>query len=155
LPCKGAGYDVIEACDGKDALTKLDGQKVHLIISDVNMPNMDGITFVKEVKKMPSYKFTPVIMLTTDRQEQEAGRPGRRRQGLGGQALPAAADAGGRFQAGDVRARHAHAYRTTRPAAACTLDGELTVYVGRALRDGLLAALPPAATPRSRSTSPA
>jgi two-component system chemotaxis response regulator CheY len=65
----GAGYDVIEGVDGKDALSKLKGQKVHLIISDVNMPNMDGITFVKEVKKMDAYKFTPIIMLTTESQE--------------------------------------------------------------------------------------
>lgn len=66
ITLKGAGYDVIEGCDGKDALTKLDGRKVHLIISDVNMPNMDGISFVKAVKQMPAYKFTPVIMLTTE-----------------------------------------------------------------------------------------
>ncbi len=70
IALKGAGYDVIEACDGKDALTKLNANsKVHLIISDVNMPNMDGITFVKEAKKMPNLKFTPVIMLTTEVQE--------------------------------------------------------------------------------------
>ena len=69
IALKGAGYDTIEACDGRDALTKLDGTKVHLIISDVNMPNMDGISLVKEVKKHPSYKFTPVIMLTTESQE--------------------------------------------------------------------------------------
>lgn len=66
IALKGAGYDVIEGSDGKDALAKLNGQKVHLIISDVNMPNMDGITFVTEVKKLPAYKFTPVIMLTTE-----------------------------------------------------------------------------------------
>lgn len=69
IALKGAGYDVMEGCDGRDALTKLDGRKVHLIISDVNMPNMDGITFLKEVKKKPEYKFTPVIMLTTESQE--------------------------------------------------------------------------------------
>lgn len=69
MALKGAGYETIEACDGKDALAKLTGDKVHLIISDVNMPNMDGITFVKEVKKHPKYKFTPVIMLTTESQE--------------------------------------------------------------------------------------
>jgi two-component system chemotaxis response regulator CheY len=61
-----AGYEVIEACDGKDALAKLTGQKVHLMISDVNMPNMDGISFLKAVREHPSYKFTPVIMLTTE-----------------------------------------------------------------------------------------
>ena len=66
IALKGAGYDVIEGCDGKDALTKLDGRKIHLIISDVNMPNMDGISFVKAVKQLPAYKFTPVIMLTTE-----------------------------------------------------------------------------------------
>ncbi len=62
----GAGYDVIEACDGQDALSKLTGQKVHLMICDVNMPNMDGITFLKSVRNLPAYKFTPVIMLTTE-----------------------------------------------------------------------------------------
>jgi len=66
IALKGAGYDVVDACDGKDALNKLDGRKIHLIISDVNMPNMDGITFLKQVKQHPSYKFTPVIMLTTE-----------------------------------------------------------------------------------------
>jgi two-component system chemotaxis response regulator CheY len=69
IALKGAGYDVIEGCDGRDALTKLTGQKVHLIISDVNMPNMDGISFVKAVKLLPNYKFTPIIMLTTESQE--------------------------------------------------------------------------------------
>jgi len=69
IALKGAGYDVIEASDGRDALAKLTGQKVHLIISDVNMPNMDGITLVKEIKKHPNYKFTPVMMLTTESQE--------------------------------------------------------------------------------------
>jgi two-component system, chemotaxis family, chemotaxis protein CheY len=63
---KAAGYDVLEGCDGVDALTKLDGRKIHLIISDVNMPNMDGIAFLKAVKQLPTYKFTPVIMLTTE-----------------------------------------------------------------------------------------
>lgn len=66
LTLAGAGYNVIEACDGKDALSKANGEKFHLIISDVNMPNMDGLTFLREVKKNPAYKFTPVIMLTTE-----------------------------------------------------------------------------------------
>lgn len=79
IALKGAGYEVIEACDGKDGLVKLEGRKVNLIVSDVNMPNMDGITFLKEVKKSPAHKFTPVIMLTTESQDdkkkqgQEAG----------------------------------------------------------------------------------
>jgi two-component system chemotaxis response regulator CheY len=69
IALKSAGYEVIEACDGKDALAKLNGQKIHLMISDVNMPNMDGITLVKEVKKLANYRFTPIIMLTTESQE--------------------------------------------------------------------------------------
>lgn len=66
IALRGEGYDVIEAADGKDALSKMTGQKINLIISDVNMPNMDGITFLKEVKASAGYKFTPVIMLTTE-----------------------------------------------------------------------------------------
>lgn len=69
IALSGAGYKVIEACDGRDALAKLNGEKIHLVISDVNMPNMDGITFVRELKKLPNYRFTPVIMLTTESQE--------------------------------------------------------------------------------------
>ncbi len=75
----GAGYEVLEASDGKDGLAKLAklaGKKIHLIISDVNMPNMNGIEFVTEVKKDPTYKFTPVIMLTTESEDavKQAGR---------------------------------------------------------------------------------
>ncbi|MFZ5466125.1 MAG: response regulator [Pseudomonadota bacterium] len=62
----GAGYEVIEGCDGRDGLAKLDGRKVHLIISDVNMPNMDGISMVQAIKQNAAYKFTPIIMLTTE-----------------------------------------------------------------------------------------
>jgi two-component system chemotaxis response regulator CheY len=69
IALKGAGYDVIEGRDGKDALSKLTGQKVHLVISDVNMPNMDGISFVKALKALPNYRFTPVIMLTPETAE--------------------------------------------------------------------------------------
>jgi two-component system chemotaxis response regulator CheY len=66
MSLRSAGYEVVEAVDGKDALSKLDGRKYNLIISDVNMPNMDGISFVKAAKLLPGYKFTPVIMLTTE-----------------------------------------------------------------------------------------
>jgi two-component system chemotaxis response regulator CheY len=61
-----AGYDVIEAENGQQALEKLDGSKIHLAICDVNMPVMDGIEFVKNVKSMPNYRFLPIIMLTTE-----------------------------------------------------------------------------------------
>ena len=60
------GYDVVVAEDGRDALQKLDGRKIHLIVSDINMPNMNGIEMVREVKKLPDYKFTPICMLTTE-----------------------------------------------------------------------------------------
>jgi len=66
MTLKSQGFDVIEGCDGKDALKKMDGRKIHLIVSDLNMPNMDGLTFVREVKKSPTYKFVPIIMLTTE-----------------------------------------------------------------------------------------
>ncbi len=66
MTLKSQGFDVVEGCDGKDALTKLDGRKISLIVSDLNMPNMDGLTFVREVKKMTAYKFVPIIMLTTE-----------------------------------------------------------------------------------------
>jgi two-component system, chemotaxis family, chemotaxis protein CheY len=71
IALRQAGYDVLEASDGKDGLAKLTGQKVHMIISDVNMPNMDGISFVKAVKQLNAYKFTPIAMLTTESQEEK------------------------------------------------------------------------------------
>jgi two-component system chemotaxis response regulator CheY len=75
----GAGYEVMEAANGRDALDKLDklnGKKVHLIISDVNMPVMGGIEFLTKVKQEAAFKFTPVIMLTTEGQDaiKEQGR---------------------------------------------------------------------------------
>ncbi|OHX13980.1 response regulator [Chromobacterium sphagni] len=75
----GAGYEVLEAGNGKEALDMLDGRKIHLIISDVNMPQLDGISLLKHIKQLPQYKFTPVIMLTTEsadekkREGKEAG----------------------------------------------------------------------------------
>jgi two-component system, chemotaxis family, chemotaxis protein CheY len=76
LTLSGAGYSVVEACDGQDALFKANGEKFHLIISDVNMPNMGGLDFVREIKKRTAYKFTPVLMLTTEADESKkaAGR---------------------------------------------------------------------------------
>jgi two-component system, chemotaxis family, chemotaxis protein CheY len=76
IALRSAGYDVIEAGNGQEGLERLGGDRVHLIISDVNMPVMDGIAFLKEVKRLPNYKFTPVIMLTTEAGEdkKKAGR---------------------------------------------------------------------------------
>lgn len=66
LTLEQEGFDVIDAVDGVDALSKLNGVKIHLLITDVNMPKMDGITLVKEAKKLAAYKFTPMMMLTTE-----------------------------------------------------------------------------------------
>ena len=76
IALRGAGYEVLEAGNGQEGLARLDGERVHLIISDVNMPVMDGIEFLKEVKRHPQYRFTPVIMLTTEAGEDKkaAGR---------------------------------------------------------------------------------
>lgn len=63
---KGAGHEVVEAVDGMDALNKAKGQKFDLVISDVNMPNMDGIALIKELRGLPEFKFTPMLMLTTE-----------------------------------------------------------------------------------------
>jgi two-component system chemotaxis response regulator CheY len=63
-----AGFAVLEGGDGQQGLAQLQGQRVDLIITDVNMPVMDGITFVKQVRTLPTYKFTPILMLTTESQ---------------------------------------------------------------------------------------
>lgn len=60
------GYEVVTAEDGQDALQQLDGRKIHLIISDLNMPRIDGLSLLRKVKELPAYKFTPFVMLTTE-----------------------------------------------------------------------------------------
>lgn len=77
-----AGYEVVQAVDGTDALTKLDGSPFDLIVTDVNMPNMDGIELTGKVRGLEKYKFTPVVVLTTESQQskmsagKEAGATG-------------------------------------------------------------------------------
>lgn len=65
---KGAGYDVLEAEDGQDAVAKLNGQRVHMVVTDLNMPNMDGIELVRTLRAEAAYKFIPIILLTTESQ---------------------------------------------------------------------------------------
>jgi two-component system, chemotaxis family, chemotaxis protein CheY len=65
-----AGYEVLDAVDGEDALHRLDGRKIDLMICDVHMPGIDGIAFVKQVKQLPDYRFVPIIMLTTESSEE-------------------------------------------------------------------------------------
>lgn len=66
---KDAGHEVIAAENGKDAIAKLGGAKIDMIITDLNMPEMDGITMIKQLRGMPNYKFTPIVMLTTESQD--------------------------------------------------------------------------------------
>ena len=63
---KHHGHTVVDAPDGKVALGKAQQQKFDLVITDVNMPNMDGITLIRELRKLPNYKFTPLLLLTTE-----------------------------------------------------------------------------------------
>jgi len=63
---KDAGYEVEEAEDGQKALDKAKSNKFNLVISDVNMPVMDGITLIKELRTLADYKFIPILMLTTE-----------------------------------------------------------------------------------------
>jgi len=63
------GHEVIQASDGQEALKVLEGKKVDLVIADINMPNMDGITLLKSLRALADYKFTPILMLTTESQE--------------------------------------------------------------------------------------
>lgn len=78
-----AGFTVIEAEDGKDAVKKVSGGvKMDIVVTDLNMPEMDGITLIKELRKMNTFKFTPILMLTTEstvekkKEGKEAGATG-------------------------------------------------------------------------------
>ena len=66
---KQAGYEVVEAVDGKDALQQLNARKVDMIITDLNMPNLDGIGLIKGARALHACRFVPIVMLTTESQE--------------------------------------------------------------------------------------
>jgi two-component system, chemotaxis family, chemotaxis protein CheY len=66
---ENAGYEVIYGVDGQDALKHLDGSSLDMIITDLHMPNLDGIGLIKEVRKNDHYKFTPILYLTTESQQ--------------------------------------------------------------------------------------
>jgi two-component system, chemotaxis family, chemotaxis protein CheY len=76
MTLKGAGHDVIEASDGVEALNSLSQRQVDLVITDVNMPNMDGIELTRQLRALPNYKTTPIVLLTTesDPAKKDAGR---------------------------------------------------------------------------------
>ena len=64
---KDAGYDTVEAVDGRDALRKLSGN-IHLVITDLNMPNMDGLELIKQIRAGSANRYVPIIVLTTESQ---------------------------------------------------------------------------------------
>jgi|SRR5208337_671914 len=66
---KSAGYEVLSAVHGKDALDKVNSTKVEMVVTDLNMPEMDGIELIKQLRAKPASKFTPIVMLTTESQE--------------------------------------------------------------------------------------
>jgi two-component system chemotaxis response regulator CheY len=73
---RNAGYDVVEAVDGQDALAKITTAPPQMLITDLNMPNMDGIELIRRVRALPQCKYIPIVMLTTESQDtkKQAGR---------------------------------------------------------------------------------
>lgn len=63
---KGAGYKIIEAVDGKQGLEKAQSERVDLVLTDQNMPNMDGLTLIKSLRALPAYRSVPILVLTTE-----------------------------------------------------------------------------------------
>ena len=79
---KSSGYEVVEAVDGMDGLDKAKAKSVNLVLTDQNMPRMDGLTLIKSLRALPQYKSVPILMLTTESSEamkaqgRAAGAPG-------------------------------------------------------------------------------
>ena len=73
---KSSGFDVIEAVDGQDAIEKLGDRRVDLVLTDQNMPRMDGITLVRHLRSQPQFQLTPILILTTESSDEikQAGR---------------------------------------------------------------------------------
>jgi two-component system chemotaxis response regulator CheY len=63
---RAGGYEVVEAVDGVDALNKLKNQELHMILSDLNMPNMNGMELTRQIRALPQYKFIPIVLFTTE-----------------------------------------------------------------------------------------
>lgn len=68
---KQSGYEIVEAANGTDALNKLKKKQIHMLITDVNMPELDGLSLVRKVRENPDYRFIPIIMLTTESQAEK------------------------------------------------------------------------------------
>lgn len=71
LTLESEGYEVVEACDGREALAKLAGREFHLFLTDLNMPGMDGIELTRKLRSMPEYRFVPIVLLTTESQQEK------------------------------------------------------------------------------------
>jgi two-component system chemotaxis response regulator CheY len=71
LTLEDAGYEVIEASDGNDAVAKLGGREYHLFLTDLNMPVMDGIELTRKLRSMPEYRFVPIVLLTTESNQEK------------------------------------------------------------------------------------
>jgi two-component system chemotaxis response regulator CheY len=71
-----AGYQVVQAVDGADAMNKLQDRKVDMLVTDLNMPNMDGVSLIKSVRSTPGHRFMPILMLTSETQPElkQAGK---------------------------------------------------------------------------------
>lgn len=66
LTLSGAGYEVMEASDGREALSRAECGGIGMVLTDLNMPNMDGLTLIRELRKLPAYKGVPIVFLTTE-----------------------------------------------------------------------------------------
>lgn len=66
---KDAGFEVLEGSNGQEGLSRVHGQSVNLVITDLNMPVMDGMTMIRQLRAKPEFKFTPILMLTTESQQ--------------------------------------------------------------------------------------
>jgi two-component system chemotaxis response regulator CheY len=82
LVLTGAGYEVVQAVDGQDALGKLNGSPIHLVLTDLNMPRLDGVGLIRAIRANPVHRLVPVVMITTESKDskkqegKEAGATG-------------------------------------------------------------------------------
>jgi len=71
MTLEGAGYDILDAVDGQDALAKLEDARLDMVITDLNMPNLDGIGLIRKIRQHAAYRFIPIVMLTTESAEEK------------------------------------------------------------------------------------
>lgn len=82
LALSGAGYQVVEAADGREALDKVGAAQPHMVVTDLNMPVMDGLTLIRQLRALPTFRGVPIVFLTTEsdegrkREAKEAGATG-------------------------------------------------------------------------------